>query len=131
MLRMDNASINVPCNLAFKLDGCALAELFCFLFYLPYLSSIHEKANCIAILWTGSPHSLGSVKSFFTAVKTIPKFTWQLVSLSHCSSFDSLLNQTLSFVLSQFIFFGLRCSSLLRCCYSATTAHIVAEVMSS
>ena len=35
--------------------------LFClFLFYLPYLSSIHEKANCIAILWTVSPHSLGS-----------------------------------------------------------------------
>ena len=33
----------------------------CFvLFYLPYLSSIHEKANCIAILWTGRPHSLGS-----------------------------------------------------------------------
>ena len=31
-----------------------------FLFYLPYLSSIHEKANCIAILWTVSPHSLGS-----------------------------------------------------------------------
>ena len=31
-----------------------------FLFYLPYLSSIHEKASCIAILWTGSPHSLGS-----------------------------------------------------------------------
>ena len=30
-----------------------------FLFYLPYLSSIHEKANCIAILWTVSPHSLG------------------------------------------------------------------------
>ena len=30
------------------------------LFYLPYLSSIHEKTNCIAILWTGSPHSLGS-----------------------------------------------------------------------
>ena len=37
---------------------------FCYplfvLFYLPFLSSIHEKANCIAILWTGSPHSLGS-----------------------------------------------------------------------
>ena len=32
---------------------------FFFFFYLPYLSSIHEKANCIAILWTGSPHSLG------------------------------------------------------------------------
>ena len=31
-----------------------------FLFYLPYLFSIYEKANCIAILWTGSPHSLGS-----------------------------------------------------------------------
>ena len=30
------------------------------LFYLPYLSSIHEKANCIAILWTVSSHSLGS-----------------------------------------------------------------------
>ena len=27
---------------------------------LPYLSSIHEKANCIAIFWTGRPHSLGS-----------------------------------------------------------------------
>ena len=34
--------------------------IFFFLFYLPFLSSIHEKANCIAILWTGSPHSLGS-----------------------------------------------------------------------
>ena len=34
--------------------------LFFVLFYLPYLSSIHEKANCIAILWTVSPHSLGS-----------------------------------------------------------------------
>ena len=30
------------------------------LFYLPYLSSIHEKANCIAIFWTGRPHPLGS-----------------------------------------------------------------------
>ena len=30
------------------------------MFYLPFLSSIHEKANCIAILWTVSPHSLGS-----------------------------------------------------------------------
>ena len=38
-------------------------EFFCFflfLFYLPFLSSIHEKASCIAILWTVSPHSLGS-----------------------------------------------------------------------
>ena len=39
----------------------AIFFFFFFLFfYLPYLSSIHEKANCIAILWTGSPHSLGS-----------------------------------------------------------------------
>ena len=37
-----------------------VADRFFVLFYLPYLSSIHEKANCIAILWTGSPHSLGS-----------------------------------------------------------------------
>ena len=29
-------------------------------FYLPYLSSIPEKANCIAIFCTGRPHSLGS-----------------------------------------------------------------------
>ena len=36
-----------------------LIDLF-YLFYLPFLSSIHEKANCIAILWTVSPHSLGS-----------------------------------------------------------------------
>ena len=27
---------------------------------MPYLSSIHEKANCIAIFWTGRTHSLGS-----------------------------------------------------------------------
>ena len=31
-----------------------------FSFYLPYLSSIHEKANCIAVFWTVCPHSLGS-----------------------------------------------------------------------
>ena len=28
--------------------------------YCSYLSSIHEKANCIAIFWTGSPQSLVS-----------------------------------------------------------------------
>ena len=45
-----------------QLDVCMRVNFFLFfvLFYLPYLSSIHEKANCIAILWTGSPHSLGS-----------------------------------------------------------------------
>ena len=31
-----------------------------FLFYLSYLSFIYEKANCIAIFWTGRLHSLGS-----------------------------------------------------------------------
>ena len=31
-----------------------------FCFYLPYLSSIHEKANCRALICTGRPHSLGS-----------------------------------------------------------------------
>ena len=38
------------------------AGCFCtfVLFYLSYLSSIHEKANCIAILWTVCAHSLGS-----------------------------------------------------------------------
>ena len=35
-------------------------RFFFFFFFLPYLSSIHEKANRIAILWTVSPHSLGS-----------------------------------------------------------------------
>ena len=30
------------------------------IFFLPYLYFIHEKASCIAIFWTGRPHSLGS-----------------------------------------------------------------------
>ena len=30
-----------------------------FFFYCPYLSSIHEKANCIAVFRTGCPHLLG------------------------------------------------------------------------
>ena len=29
-----------------------------FFFNLLYLFSIHEKENCIAIFWTGHPHSL-------------------------------------------------------------------------
>ena len=48
-------------SLVFAATGIAIVWTFIFfvlLFYLPYLSSIHEKANCIAILWTGSPHSL-------------------------------------------------------------------------
>ena len=36
-------------------------KLFFFIFfYLPYLSFIHEKANCIAMFRTVCPHSLGS-----------------------------------------------------------------------
>ena len=36
------------------------SEIVFFVLYCLYLSSIHEKANCIAIFWTGRPHSLGS-----------------------------------------------------------------------
>ena len=35
-------------------------NVFYFL-YCPCLSSIHEKANCIAVVWTGCPQSLGRV----------------------------------------------------------------------
>ena len=42
------------------LEKIVYKKLFSFFLYCSYLSSIHEKANCIAILWTGSPHSLGS-----------------------------------------------------------------------
>ena len=35
-------------------------RFFNFIFYLPYLSSIYQKANCIAIFWTVCPRSLGS-----------------------------------------------------------------------
>ena len=45
---------------------------FFFLFYLPYLSSIDKKANCIAILWTVSPHSLGSCLSRGLWVTCLP-----------------------------------------------------------
>ena len=40
-----------------------LSTYFFYLFFkifLPYLSSLHEKANCIAIFCTGRPHSLRS-----------------------------------------------------------------------
>ena len=45
-----------------KFEPLFLEMLFAdwFSFVLFYLFSIHEKANSIAILWTGSPHSLGS-----------------------------------------------------------------------
>ena len=53
--KQDANKIEVALRTAFAADKFSLV-----LVYLPYLSSIHEKANCIAILWTGSPHSLGS-----------------------------------------------------------------------
>ena len=37
-----------------------IKRLELFFFYLPYLSSIYEKANCVAIYWAGRPHSLMS-----------------------------------------------------------------------
>ena len=52
---------NLECGLRLMISSEPPNFVFVFvLFYLPYLSSIHEKANCIAILWTVSPHSLGS-----------------------------------------------------------------------
>ena len=63
--RLQNTT-NKVIRLAFnakKDDITALMKkhnIFFFIIYLPYLSSIHEKANCIAMFWTVSPHSLGS-----------------------------------------------------------------------
>ena len=52
VLRGKNTSAVLARHLSFNNDN--------YYYYLSFLSSIHEKANCIAILWTGSPHSLGS-----------------------------------------------------------------------
>ena len=50
-----------PRAIVYRMQTAYISSIVLFyLFYLPFLSSIHEKANCIAILWTGSPHSLGS-----------------------------------------------------------------------
>ena len=43
-------------NYTFK----TISNKLVFFLYCPYSSSIHEKANCIAIFWTGGPHSIGS-----------------------------------------------------------------------
>ena len=45
-------------SLAYNTACSAIVCLYCL--YCSYLFSIHEKANCIAIFWTVSPHSLGS-----------------------------------------------------------------------
>ena len=62
-------------------------QFYCFFFCCPYLSYIHKKANCIAVVWTGCPHSLGSChfrgvwatclpyKSAGVPLSTLPKDT--------------------------------------------------------
>ena len=48
----------LPCfRFVFQLE---FGNSYVFFYDLPFLSSIHEKANCIAMFWTVSPHSLGS-----------------------------------------------------------------------
>ena len=37
-----------------------MAQFSLFSYYYPYLSFIHERANCIAVFWTKYPHSFGS-----------------------------------------------------------------------
>ena len=44
----------------FNFDKGVQHVLLDFFFYLPYLSSIYEKANCITMFWTVCPHSLGN-----------------------------------------------------------------------
>ena len=62
------SAVNMLCNLLpnrssdspFQQDLRQKLLDFAFFFCIcSYLSSIHEKANCIAIFWTGRPHSLG------------------------------------------------------------------------
>ena len=43
-----------------KLLSWTSSQIMYVCMYCSYLSSIHEKANCIAIFWTRRPHSLGS-----------------------------------------------------------------------
>ena len=67
--------VKLPSNAMVTGFKSLLLRLFYFLFYLfylPYLSSIHEKVNCIAILWTVSPHSLGSCLSRGVWVTCLP-----------------------------------------------------------
>ena len=71
-----------------------------FIFYLPYVSSINEKANCIAIFWTGGPQSLESChfrgvwttclprKSVGVPLSVLPKDTTS--ELAACSPQPSL-----------------------------------------
>ena len=57
-----NTIIMFICTLSFhQIFGQTLYSNYRYaFFYLPYLSSFHEKANCIAMFWTVCPHSLGS-----------------------------------------------------------------------
>ena len=46
-----------PANPCGSMENLRKMRIF---LYCSYFSSIHEKANCVAIFWTGSPHSPGS-----------------------------------------------------------------------
>ena len=63
-------SVRLVCSVIFGLrclkvgsKNSKIAWLELFFFILPYLSSIYEKASCIAIFGTERPHSLGSCQS--------------------------------------------------------------------
>ena len=90
--------------------------VFVFFFWIcSYLSSIHEKVNCIAIFWTGRPHSLGSCH-LGTISQTSLRLLWEALfflgipieiakKLDHSAVAiqDSLLNRRyFCFVLIQF-----------------------------
>ena len=59
---LDNDRILWSDEATFKLNGSINHHncVYCIVLYCSYLSSIHEKVNCISIFWTGRPHSLGS-----------------------------------------------------------------------
>ena len=72
LIKLIHTTINLPVVCRYSIVLSFFLFYFLFLFYLPYLSSIHEKANCIAILWTVSPHSLGSCRFRGSWVTCLP-----------------------------------------------------------
>ena len=67
-------------------------DFFDLIYDLPFLSSIHKKANCIAMFWTVSPHSLGSCHFWVTclphkggASRSVPCPKTQQANLLACS----------------------------------------------
>ena len=62
VLNVNSPKSRLKCDF---IEVCDKQGLYCFLFvflvlYCPCFSSIYEKANCIAIFWTGRRYSLGS-----------------------------------------------------------------------